>query len=271
MDPDLTPATQPIHLQIADSIRIDIERGDLTPADPIPTLRQLADQWSSSITSARAAVALLKQQGLISGGRGSAPVVRQPPTRVTRSSERHQVEKSLAAKSEAERRKLGVAETDLGLPLDQLHFDATYTTIEADDELAEAFNVDHGNAILQRVYEMTSRNTSRRQLWSVSYIPVALIESNPELLDAKNEPWPGGTLHQLRTVGIEVMRVVDEVTAEMPTTATAQRWGLDPGIPMLQVRRLSYDTNDRLVELSDADYRADRTLLQFTTRLKKWR
>lgn len=164
-----------------------------------------------------------------------------------------------------------MAETDLGVPLDQLALSARYDVVPADDDLARRFSIDAGADVLRRVYEMTRKSTGQRELWSVSYIPVQLIEANPDLLDEKNKPWPGGTLHQLKTVGIEVMRVVDEVSAEMPSTATAQRWGLEDGVPMLRVRRLSYDEDGRLVEVSDADYPADRTLLQFTTALQKWR
>ena len=35
-------------------------------------------------------------------------------------------------------------------------------------------------------------------------------------------------------------------------------------------RRISIDTDDRIVEVSDADYPADRTELQFVTPLKPW-
>jgi GntR family transcriptional regulator len=90
------------------------------------------------------------------------------------------------------------------------------------------------------------------------------------LLDEKNEPWPGGTLHQLSTVGIEIMRVVDEVTARMPTNAEAQAWDMPSGVPLLVCRRISFDANDRLIEVSDAEYPADRTELRFITPLKPW-
>jgi UTRA domain len=103
---------------------------------------------------------------------------------------------------------------------------------------------------------------------SVSYMPKALVEANPAILDERNEPWPGGTLHQLSTVGIEIMKVVDEVTARMPSSTEAQEWDLPPGIPLLFCRRLSYDREGALIEISDAWYPADRTELRFVTPLK---
>jgi GntR family transcriptional regulator len=101
-------------------------------------------------------------------------------------------------------------------------------------------------------------------------MPKALVEANPAILDDCNEPWPGGTLHQLSTVGIEIMKVVDEVTARMPSSTEAQEWDLPPGIPLLFCRRLSYDREDALIEISDAWYPADRTELRFVTPLKPW-
>ena len=48
---------------------------------------------------------------------------------------------------------------------------------------------------------MLDPETNNRLSFSVSYIPRFLIESNPELLEERNEPWPGGHQHQLYTVG----------------------------------------------------------------------
>jgi len=84
------------------------------------------------------------------------------------------------------------------------------------------------------------------------------------------EPWPGGAQRQFSTVGIEIADVADEVRAVMPTTVDAQRWDLEDGVPLLLVRRISADTAGRVVEVSDAQYPADRTLLRFDTPLRPW-
>lgn len=222
------------------------------------------------MNSARSAVALLKAQGLITAGRGKAPTVRIAPRKVIRSSERHQVEKDLAIKAESERASIGEAETNLSMSINQQQFDSHYDQVLAGNELAEIFGIPSTDPLLRRRYESTDRKTGLRLSWSVSHIPLALISANPALMDERNEPWPGGTMHQLSTVGIEIMRIVDEVTARMPTTVEAQLWGLPDGVPLIFCRRISIDTNNRTVEISDADYPADRTELQFITPLKAW-
>ncbi|KAA5836069.1 GntR family transcriptional regulator [Saccharopolyspora hirsuta] len=270
MEPRPTAVAAPMQLRIADDIRMQIERGELTPGDPLPTLHELAAQWGCSLNSARSAISLLKQQGLITGGRGKAPVVRTQPRQVVRSSNRHQVEKDLVLAGEDERGQNGVAENDLGVPLDDLKFTATHEVISADADLAEGFGIEPGADVLRRVFELADPKSGHLEAWSVSYIPYDLVSAAPEIFES-TKPHPGGTQHQLyAAAGIELARIDDEVTSAMPTTVTAQQWGMDPGIPMIRVRRISIDTQGRTVEISDADFPADRTKLHFSTPLTLW-
>jgi GntR family transcriptional regulator len=270
MEPELTAVRAPIQLQIADAIRVKIEKGEYQPGDALPPTHDLAAEWGCSVTSVRAAYQLLKGQGLISGGRGRAPTVRVPPRRVVLTSDRHQIEKDRARAPETERRDHGEAEDVLGLPLGDVDFRADYLFVPAGDELAEVFGCEPGEELLRKQYESRDRSGWTRYSFSVSYVPVRLLESRPELLRSECEPWPGGHQHQLSLVGIEVAEIVDEVKARMPTTAEAQRWALDDGIPLLCVRRISVDTGGNVVEVSDAQYPADRTELRFSTPLKPW-
>lgn len=257
-------------MRIADDLRIQIESGQRQPGDALPTLHQLAEQWACSITSARTAIDLLKKQGLITGGRGKAPVVRIPPRQVVRTSKRHQEEKDVVLQTEEIRSRRGLAEDDMDVELDELEFTADYQTVPAGEKLAEAFDIDPADELLQRIYEHSDPRTERLEAWSISWIPMKLIESNPAIADPANAAWPGGTLHQLYTVGIEVIEVIDDVTASMPSTVDVERWQLPDGVPMIWCRRTSVDTEGRVVEVTDAQYPADRTVLNFHTPLKPW-
>ena len=270
MDPRPTAVQAPLQLRIADDIRMQIERGDLEPGAALPTLAEMCQRWSCSMNTARGAVALLKAQGLITSGRGKAPTVRIAPRKVIRSSERHQVEKDLAIRPEAERASIGEAETNLKMSISQQKFTSHYDQIPAGEELAGIFAIQPTDLVLRRSFEATDKDTGVRLSWSVAYIPLELVEGNSAILDEANEPWPGGTMHQLSTVGIEIARIVDEVTARMPTTVEAQLWDLPDGVPIILCRRISIGTDDRVVEVSDADYPADRTELQFVTPLTPW-
>ncbi|MET8355489.1 UTRA domain-containing protein [Micromonospora sp. NPDC005171] len=149
-------------------------------------------------------------------------------------------------------------------------FTSQYDQAEAGADLANLFRIEPTDLLLRRRYDSTDRVTGFLLSSSVSYMPLALVSSNPALLDEANEPWPGGTQHQLSTVGIEIMTMIDEVTARMPTTAEAQLWGLSDGVPPILCRRISLDADEKVVEVSDAEYPADRTELRFVTPLKPW-
>jgi GntR family transcriptional regulator len=270
MEPRRTPALAPIALRVADDLRIEIETGRLVPGASLPTLHEITQRWKCSVTSARSAVGLLKQQGLITGGRGRAPVVRAEPPKVERTSLRHQQEKDLVGEPEEIRRGRGLAEQDLHGPLDDFDFTAHYTTEPAGAELSELFGIDAQELVLRREFEHKNRITGDLAAWSVSWIPQSLITTNPMISDPAHAAWPGGTMHALSTVGIEIDTIIDEVTATMPTTVEVSTWALPEGVPLLWVRRISLDTTHRVVEISDAQYPADRTKLTFHTPLTRW-
>jgi GntR family transcriptional regulator len=256
--------------RITSDLRKQIQDGELGPGALLPSEPELGRQYAVSRQTARTALQTLEQEGLITVRARRGRIVRIPPRRAVRSSERHQEEKDRAILSERERKQMGEAETNFGMSIADQQFTAFYDIINANEELAKGLNVDLSTPLLRRKWISAEPKTDRLLSTSVSYIPKSLVESNPALLDANNEPWPGGTMHQLSTVGIEIMRIVDEVTARMPTSAEAQAWDMSPGIPLLICRRISFDTDGRTIEISDAEYPADRTELRFVTSLTPW-
>ncbi len=63
-----------------------------------------------------------------------------------------------------------------------------------------------------------------------SYLIYEMAAANPELVDAGNEPWPGGTHHELRSIGIEIDQITDEVTARTPQGDEAELPGMGQGV-----------------------------------------
>jgi GntR family transcriptional regulator len=270
MQPEPTPGVVPVHHQIADSLRARILSGELAPGDDVPSVGELARQWRCSPGSARSALAVLSSEGRITGGRGKRATVRRPHRRISLSIEKTQHMKDMALKPESERRKTGGIELTAGISISDTLPTYRYETITTDEDLSEEFKVAVGTKVLRRTYEIVDKETGVRLAWSRSYIPLALVEPNPALLDESNEPWPGGHQHQLYTVGIEVDRIVKSVTAIQPTPGERQKWGMEPGVPLLHVRSRSVDPSGQVVELSDATYPSDRTDLVFVEQLARW-
>lgn len=267
---DRTEGVVPIHHQIADSIRDLISSGELEPGASIPTVGELRERWNCSPGSARTAISVLKNEGLITGGRGKPATVRRPPARIRLTVDSTQSAKSLVLKPEVDRRASGTIEMTAGLTLADVISTHKYSVIPANDELATEFSVEPGADIVMRAYEMTEKVTNKRASWSISYIPKSLIDGNPDLLDETKEPWPGGHMHQLYTVGIEVDHFIRSVTAVEPSTGDRQKWGMEPGVPLLYIRSRSVDIKGRVVELSDAAYPSDRTEVTFVENLDRW-
>ncbi|MBC2905629.1 UTRA domain-containing protein [Streptomyces cupreus] len=193
-----------------------------------------------------------------------------PRTPAVRDSRRHQWEKDRVRRPRSERAGTGATEHDTGLDCSDLVFHAEYDDTDASGELAEAFGVPVGTPLLKRSYRTRRAAESAPFSLVTSHLPRELIAANPDLLDPANEPWPGGTQHQLHTVGIEVARVEERVTARAPTPAEARELELPPGAPVLVLRKTSYDILDRVVEVSLVTLPGDRTELLFTTLLERW-
>ena len=64
-----------LHELIADSLREQIRLGELTVGAALPSESQLCDRWKSSRGPVRQALATLRAEGVIAGGRGRPPVV----------------------------------------------------------------------------------------------------------------------------------------------------------------------------------------------------
>ncbi|WP_030561344.1 UTRA domain-containing protein [Streptomyces aureocirculatus] len=190
--------------------------------------------------------------------------------RAVRSNLRHQWEKDRARAPREERAETGATERDTGLETDDLVFHASYRETKADKDLAAAFGVDEGTALLERSYRTRYAAETAPLTLVTSYLVRDVVAANPDLLDDANEPWPGGTQNQLHTLGIEIDRFEEHVTARPPTPAEAAELELPPRTPVLVLRKLAYDTADRVVELSDIKLPGDRMELVFTTRLGRW-
>jgi GntR family transcriptional regulator len=191
--------------------------------------------------------------------------------RVWRSNERHQWEKDRARRPLPVRERTGVTECDTGLDVTDLVFSACYREREAGEDLAGAFGVPPGTALLERVYQTRYALEEYPFDVSHSYLVREHVAANPSLLDEANEPWPGGTTHQLRTVGIEVARVVERITAARPpSVAEARALGMGPDAAVIVMRKTCQDTTGRVVEVSDVLLPGDRTELTFVTPLEPW-
>ncbi|MCK7626875.1 GntR family transcriptional regulator [Streptomyces sp. RS10V-4] len=256
--------------KIANSLRAAIRAGHLGPGDRLPAETALAEQHGKSVPTVREALRLLRDEGLIEKQHGRGTFVRRPRTRVRRANLRYQWEKDRAHETEWTRLQSGATEHDTGLQVDDLVFRISYGEATADASLAEAFGVPEGTPLVERVYRTRYAAETAPFALVSSYLVRETVAVNPDLLDEAKEPWPGGTQNQLLTIGIELDRIEERITARPPTPEEAEELELPPGTSVIVLRKISYDTDDRAVEISDVTLAGDRTELFFTTPLERW-
>ncbi|WP_329367133.1 GntR family transcriptional regulator [Streptomyces sp. NBC_00669] len=256
--------------RIADDLRQRIRAGELSPGDRLPSETALSEEYDKSLPTLRQALGLLQAEGLIEKQHGRGNFVRQSRTPVFRTNVRHQWEKDRAREPEPQRKKTGATEHDTGLEMDDLVFFASYEQVEADQELAEIFGVPVGTALVERTYRTRYQVESHPFNLVHSYLVRDMVAANPDLLDADNEPWPGGTQNQLFTIGIELARIEERVSARPPTAEESEELGLPPGTALIVLGKTSYDITDRVVEHSFVRLPGDRTEMTFVTELGRW-
>ncbi|MEU0689966.1 GntR family transcriptional regulator [Streptomyces uncialis] len=256
--------------QIADKLREAIRAGQLAPGDRLPAETDLVQQHRRSLPTVREALRLLQDEGLIEKQHGRGNFVRRPRTPVLRTNLRHQWEKDRACEPEQLRQQTGATEHDTGLQVNELVFQAHYGDAKADKSLADDFGVPEGSALVERTYRTRYAVETAPFALVSSYLVRDMVAENPDLLDETKEPWPGGTQNQLRTIGIELDRIEERVNARPPTPEEAEELELPPGTSVILLRKISYDTQDRAVEISDVTLPGDRTEMLFTTPLERW-
>ncbi|MGW4774954.1 GntR family transcriptional regulator [Nocardia sp. NPDC004278] len=255
---------------IADDIRRQIEAGELIPGDRIPGEAALVERYKVSPPTLRQALSVLRTEGLLEARHGIGTFVRRPRQKVRRDAARYQWEKDRVHQPESERRSTGATERDTGVTVNALRFSARYKVIDADERIAEVLGISVGDQVLQRNYRTMLDHEGVPLNLSTSYIAYDIASANPELLEDSNEPWPGGTQHQLFTIGIEVDRVDEAISTRPPTAAETDELDLSTGVSVFVVRKWLKDTSDRVVEFSDVILPGDRTELIFSTKLDRW-
>ncbi|MGC5014916.1 UTRA domain-containing protein [Streptosporangium sp. DT93] len=136
---------------------------------------------------------------------------------------------------------------DAGITWSQYRLDKAYRMLQADERLAGLFGVPAGTRILERRFVFyASGNPSQT---ARSCLLASDVEGTP-IADPNNEPWPGGNIGQLRTLGIEVDEVTEETATRMPTPEEADLLGIAAGVPVFAITRLMY-AKKRVVEVAD--------------------
>lgn len=264
----------PQYRQVADMIRRAIETGQYRAGDELPSTVRLQEQFNVSQGTIRGAMKLLKSWGLVDvPGPGRPTMVRQPPTRIVREgTERYQREKDLVLRGGLP------ADTHLarevGLPEDQATVTFIDTAVSTDDrEMTELLRLKIGEPIRRYSFLISAGAPGRiAHHYYAESLDERVREAQPSnAVTPGSAIWPGGAFYQLAMQGIEPDQVVDRITTRMPMPEEVAALRL-PGdnIPLLCVRKVTFDVDRRPREVVDILMPGDRAECVYRIKLDRW-
>lgn len=224
---------RPLHIQVAADLRGRILGGDLPPGSTMPSEARLCEEFHASRGTIRSALAALRREGLIGGGQGRPPTVR---------------------------------DTALGQPFEQLLSFSNWAiqigrtpgqrTIEvarrgATEVAAQALDVDVGTPV-------------------VEVLRLRLLDGRPALLERSSfiepvgrllfdfDPDTGSIYDYLTGAGVDLHSARHTMDAVAADETDAELLDLGVGSPLLRERRRATAADGTPLEYADDRYRPDR-------------
>ncbi|KQP01360.1 GntR family transcriptional regulator [Leifsonia sp. Leaf264] len=226
-----------VYKQIADDLRERISTGQLAPGDDVPTEGELAQQWNTSRGPIRNALAELRREGLIETTRGR-------PSRVVKRKAHQAVDVSIPFTKWA--REMGA---EPGAVTQQV------SLRRADDDQAGMLGIEPGDIVVEviRLRLLDGRPTMLERLMFIEEVGRVLFDidldtvSITEYLAERGHPYS------------EVDHEIDAVAADDLDSRLLE---VEPGSPILRLRRVTRRADGRVFEASDDRYRSD--IVRFT-------
>jgi GntR family transcriptional regulator len=251
----------PAYQQIADDLRRGISDGTLAPGAKLPSESDLIAQYKVSRVVARMAIAQLRSEGLIVSHAGKGSFVRSRPPRRRIASDRYQREVQQIPHSDQTIEPQTSFTHDQKISWSQYRLDKEFTEVPADAKLAELFETDINEPLLKRQFVFYADDLPQQM--STSYLLMRTVRGTP-VADPANEPWPGGNIAQLATLGKIINRVEESVQARMPTPEEISILTITTGIPVITITRRMLVDDEVLEVAADIVIPADRTILDYT-------
>jgi GntR family transcriptional regulator len=243
------PKPQQPSRRIARELRRQIEAGELAPGAQLPSERELARQYGTARNTAREAIRLLSDAGLVTVEHGRGVFVRREAPLIRLGSDRYAHKYQASGLSPfllecAKQGKIGrfeVLSIERVVPPQEV---ADILGVSVDEEsVLERENVFYADA--DPVHRVTT------------YIPWPIAEGTSLLEPEVGHPY--GIHGVLEDRGHVMTRQQERVNARMPKADEAQHLQLQPGVPVLDVLHTSFDQDANPYELTRFVMRADLT------------
>ncbi|MGC0315549.1 GntR family transcriptional regulator [Kitasatospora acidiphila] len=237
-----TPDT-PAYRRLAEDLRTAISSGEYPPQATLPKITDLAAQYGISKQTARDAITLLEEQGLVEVVRRRGTVVRAMPTRQRISRSRHVYRDERGYYFDpAAKPWIALREPIVGWG-------------PAPRDIAAVLGAAPGAPVLIRDRLMGTSDTREPMQLATSYLPEEVARGT-RLAD--KDTGPGGIYDRLELdLGHTPLTWHESIGSRMPTPAEASDLQLPKGTPLLRIVRIATSPIG-LVEVNDTRMSADK-------------
>ncbi|MDT8915425.1 GntR family transcriptional regulator [Amycolatopsis sp. PS_44_ISF1] len=240
----------PAFRQVAADLRAKITAGHHAPGDRLPSERELVEVYHASRPTIRAAVEMLRTEGLVTAEHGRGVFVRATPSirRLARS----------RLSREARERNRGAFLADASAAG---FTPSTSTEIRfepAGPRVARHLAVEEGTEITVR--DRVMRADGLAVQLAVSRLPRELTRGTA--IEAA-DTGPGGTYARLEERGHRLGSFAEHVGARMPAPDEASLLQLAEGVPVVTVTRVAYGADGTPLEVNEMVLAADRYELSY--------
>lgn len=253
MDDDQQRSEPASHL-LAELLRDVITRGDLAPGDRLPSERVLASEHRVARNTARAAIRLLADQGLVDVHHGRGVFVRHPRKLLRFGAERY---------SRALRDETGLSPFRAEVTQQQRTPRVDCTSIQetaAPADVAERLGLHQGDPVTRR--ENWYYADDEPVQYGVTWIPWSIAEGSP--LGSSADLGPGSLYARFEEARHSITTIREEVMARMPSPEESRRLQVPDGVPVLVVTHTGLDQHQHPFEVTVFTMRADLNGLDYT-------
>ena len=253
-------SSDPVYLKVLEDLRMRIREGVLEPGARIPSRNAIIARYGVGETAAKHALAVLATEGLIEARAGSGSYVRKPPAARHLEHDRLHFPGSPFGVGESASRADGML--GAGSPV------ARYVTWEHFSEhvappaqIARRLGGGVAAALVTATRYLMTADGQPVQL-AISYEPAGLTEGTAVALPEQG-PYAGrGVIERMRSIGIEVDQVLEEVSVRRSLLAEAAALAMPAGSGVIAIER-THIAGTQPVETADIVIPADRFRLRY--------
>jgi GntR family transcriptional regulator len=246
-------SNSPVYLRVLEDLRMRIREGVLAPGARVPSRNAIIARYGVGETAAKHALQVLATEGLIEARAGSGSYVRRAPAL------RHLEHDRLHYPGSPFGLQDGLLAADH--PAQKLTWEHQTDHEAPTPGIARRLGGTAATVLVTVTRYLLAADGVPVQLAS-SYEPAGLTEGTLVALPEQGPLAGRGVIERMRSIGIEVDQVVEELSVRPSLLAERDALALPPGAPVLVVERVHLAAGEP-VETADIVIPADRFRLRY--------